>query len=240
MCVEEGIPIAVRVLGCKPTQVITARHDATKSTAKGTKEGEAALTERNRCCETGSARAKPLGRQSGKPPGAATTGAQEGQDSQSQENGPRPERAKKTQERAHERQKPESQVEGKSPRRGPDAHAQDSRWVRHRPTGAYLPCASSPYLQCDARVQPVENDFSRCNVAFARDGFVERSQNGQRVRARSPIGTPHDRGVGDVLTEEGSQVGGIVFKFGLHPGQGAVGASVRRADGHVQCGPCQG
>ena len=32
-------------LGCKPAQVITARHEATKSTAKGTeKEGEAALT----------------------------------------------------------------------------------------------------------------------------------------------------------------------------------------------------
>ena len=31
-------------LGCKPAQVITARHDATKSTAKGTKEGEAVLT----------------------------------------------------------------------------------------------------------------------------------------------------------------------------------------------------
>ena len=167
------------------------------------------------------------------------TGAQEGQDSQSQENGPRPERAKKTQERAHEKQKPESQVEGKSPRRGLDVLVQDSREVRHRPTGAYLPCAASPYLQCDARVQPVENDFSRGNVAFARDGFAERAQNGQRVRVRSPRGTPHDRGVGDVLTEEGSKVGAIVFEFGLHPGLGAVGASLQsvwRADGHVQCG----
>ena len=136
------------------------------------------------------------------------TGAQEGQDSQSRENGQRPERAKKTQERAHEKQKPGSQVDGKSPRRGLDVHVQDSRGVRHRPTGAYLPCAASPYLQCDARVQPVENDFSRGNVAFVRDGFAERAQNGQRVRVRSPIGTPHDRGVGDVLTEEGSQVGG--------------------------------
>ena len=98
---------------------------------------------------------------------------------------------------------------GKSPRRGLDVHVQDSRGVRHRPTGAYLPCAASPYLQCDARVQPVENDFSRGNVASARDGFAERAQNGQRVRVRSPIGTPHDRGVGDVLTEEGSQVGAI-------------------------------
>ena len=53
------------------------------------------------------------------------------------------------------------------------------------------------------------------------------------------MGTPHDRGIGDVLLEKGSQVGAIVFEFGLHPGLGAVGASlqsVRRADGHVQCG----
>ena len=75
--------------------------------------------------------------------------------------------------------------------------------------------------------------FSRGNVAFARDGFAERAQNGQRV----PTGTPHDRGVGDVLTEEGSQVGAIVFQFGHHPGLSAVGAglqSVWRANGHVQ------
>ena len=88
-------------------------------------------------------------------------------------------------------------------------------------------------------MQPVENDFSRGDVAFARDGFAERAQNGQRVRVRSSIGTPHDRGVGDVLAKKGSQVGAIVFEFGLHPGLGAVGASLQsvwRADGHVQCG----
>ena len=126
-------------LGCKPAQVITA----TKSTAKGTKKGgrSCADKDRNRCGEPASARARPLGRQSGKPPGAAMTGAQEGQDSQGQENGLRPECAKKTQERAHEKQKPESQVEGKSPRRGLDVHVQDSREVRHRPTGAYCVCA---------------------------------------------------------------------------------------------------
>ena len=71
----------------------------------------------------------------------------------------------------------------------------------------------------------MENDIS--HVAFARDGFAERAQNGQRVRVRSPIGTPHDRGVGDVLAEKGSQMGAIVFEFGLHPGLGAVGASSR-------------
>ena len=50
-----------------------------------------------------------------------------------------------------------------------------------------------------------ENDFSRGNVAFARDGFAERAQNGQRVGVRSSIGTPHDRGVGDVLAKKGSR-----------------------------------
>ena len=126
----------------------------------------------------------------------------------------------------------------KSPHWGLDVHVQDSQEVRHRPTGAHLPCAASPYLQCDARVQPVENDFSRGNVSFARDGFAERAKNGQRVRVRSPIGTPHDRGGGDVLTEEGSQVVAIVFEFSLHPGLGAVGVSLQsvwRANGHVQC-----
>ena len=105
------------------------------------------------------------------------------------------------------------------------------------PACAYLPCAASPYLQCDARVQPVEYDFSRSNVAFARDGFAERAQNGQRVGVRSPMGTPHDRGVGDVLSKEGSQVGTVMFQFGLYPGLCAVGASlqsVRGADGHIQ------
>ena len=105
-------------LGCKPAQVITARHGATKSTAKGTKEGEAALTKRETdAVRQGAPGPSPWARQSGKPPGAAMSGAQEGQDSQSQENGLRPERAKKTQERAHEKQKPESQVEGKKPAR---------------------------------------------------------------------------------------------------------------------------
>ena len=52
-------------LRCKPAQVITARHDATKSTAKGTKigGGRCAEKDRNRCCETGSARARTHGRQ---------------------------------------------------------------------------------------------------------------------------------------------------------------------------------
>ena len=83
----------------------------------------------------------------------------------------------------------------------------------------------------------MKDDISRSNVAFARDGFAERAQNGQRVGVRSPIGTPHDRGVGDVLTKKSSQVRSIVFKFGLDPGLSAVNTSlggVRGANGDIQ------
>ena len=47
------------------------------------------------------------------------------------------------------------------------------------------------------------DNLGRDKVAFARDGFTERAQNSQRLSTRSPTGTPHDRGVGDVLAEEG-------------------------------------
>ena len=117
------------------------------------------------------------------------------------------ERGTGTTGQAHRRRQAGSQAQEESPRQGLDVQVQVSREVRYGPAGAYLPCAASPYLQCDARVQPVENDFSRGDVAFARDGFAERAQNGQRVRVRSPIGTPHNRGVGDILAEKGSQVG---------------------------------
>ena len=73
----------------------------------------------------------------------------------------------------------------------------------------------------------MEDDFGRGNVAFARDGFAERAQNGQRVRVRSPIGTPHDRGVGDVLAKEGSQVGAVVFQ--CQPPERAESRWTRRA-----------
>ena len=173
------------------------------------------------------------------------TGAQEGQDSQSQENG-LDQSARRRHRNEHARsKKPESQVEGKGPRRGLDVRVQDSREVRHWPTGSYLPCAASPYLQCDARVQPVENDFSRGNVAFARDGFAERAQNGQRVRVRSPIGTPQDRGVGDVLTEEGSQVGGHSVRVWPPPWTGCSRCQPPRRAGSrwtrpMRCRRCPG
>ena len=74
-----------------------------------------------------------------------------------------------------------SQAQEERPQQGLDVQIQVGREIRHGPAGAYWPCAASPYLQCDARVQPVENDLSRGDVAFARDGFAERAQNGQRV-----------------------------------------------------------
>ena len=76
----------------------------------------------------------------------------------------------------------------RGPRQGLDVHVQSGWKIRHGPAGAYLPCAASPYFQRDAGVQSMEDDFGRGNVAFARDGFAERAQNGQRVRVRSPIG----------------------------------------------------
>ena len=84
----------------------------------------------------------------------------------------------------------------------------------------------------------MKDDFNRGDVAFARDGFAERAQNGQRVGVRSPIGAPHDRGVGDVLAKKSSQMRAIVLEFGLDPGLSAINTSlrgVRGADGHVQC-----
>ena len=60
-------------------------------------------------------------------------------------------------------------------------------------------------------------------VAFAHDGLTERVHNGQR---RSPIGTPHNRGVGDVLAEEGGKVWDTVGEFGFVSGLRAVNTSL--------------
>ena len=70
------------------------------------------------------------------------------------------------------------------------------------------------------------DNLGRDKVAFQRDGFAERAQNSQRVSMRSPIGTPHDRGVGNVLAEEGGKVWAIVGEFGLVSGLRAVGTSL--------------
>ena len=108
--------------------------------------------------------------------------------------------------------------------------------LRASTAGAYLSRATSPDLKRNARVEPVEDDFGRGNVAFARDGFAERAQNGQRVGVRSPVGAPNDWGVGD-LAKESSQVRAVTLQLGRHPGLCAVSASlqsVRSTDGHVE------
>ena len=87
-------------------------------------------------------------------------------------------------------------------------------------------------------MQSVKDNLGRSDVAFARNGFAERAQNGQRVGVRSPVGAPDDWGVRDILTKKGGQVGAIMLKFGLDPGLGAVNTSlgsVRGADGDIQC-----
>ena len=87
-------------------------------------------------------------------------------------------------------------------------------------------------------MQPVKDDLSRGDVAFARDGFAERAQNGQRVGVRSPIGTPHNWSVGNVLAMKSCQVRVIVLEFGLHSGLSTIDTGlrgVRGADGYVQC-----
>ena len=54
-----------------------------------------------------------------------------------------------------------------------------------------------------------------------------RAQNSQRVSMRSPTGTPHDRGVGNVLAEEGGEVWAMVGEFALVSGLGTSLLSVR-------------
>ena len=104
--------------------------------------------------------------------------------------------------RAHGRQQAGNQTRREGPQRGLGIQIQVGRESCHGPAGA--------------------NDFSRSDVAFARNGFAERAQNGQHVGVRSPIGTPHDRGVGDVLAKKSSQVRAIVLEFCLDPGLSAT------------------
>ena len=103
----------------------------------------------------------------------------------------------------------------------------------------------------------MENDVSRGDVAFARDRFAERAQNGQRVGVRSPIGTPHDWGVGDVLAKKGGQGGGHSVRVWPPPWSGcsqcqpprrsvsiwtrpAQSRHCPRAEVRTSAGPCQG
>ena len=123
------------------------------------------------------------------------------------------------------------------PQRGLGIQVQVHQRSSRRPTGANLACSPSPDLKSYAGVQPVKDNLGRSDVAFARNGFAEGAQNGQRVRMRSPVGAPDNWGVRDVLAKKRVQMGPIVLKFGLDPGLSAVCASlrcVRGADGDIQ------
>ena len=45
----------------------------------------------------------------------------------------------------------------------------------------------------------MKDNLGRSDVAFARNGFAERAQNGQRVGMRSPVGAPDNWGIRDVF-----------------------------------------
>ena len=137
----------------------------------------------------------------------------------------------------HTGQQAENQAEKTGPRQGLGIQIQVNRESGHRPAGTNLTCRTSPDLKSNTGVQSVKDNLSRSNVAFARNGFAERAQNGQRVGVRSPVGAPDNWGVRDILAEKSGQVGSIVLKFGLDPGLSAVNTSlggVRGANGDIQ------
>ena len=53
----------------------------------------------------------------------------------------------------------------------------------------------------------MKDNLGRSDVAFARNGFAEGAQNGQRVGMRSPVGAPDNWAVRDVLTKKRVQMG---------------------------------
>ena len=62
-----------------------------------------------------------------------------------------------------------------------------------------LPGAAFPDFQGDAGMKFLVDILGRDKVTFARNGLNERAQNSQCVSMRSPVGTPDNRRVGDVL-----------------------------------------
>ena len=114
-----------------------------------------------------------------------------GEAAESSENGRRGQR-RTNEPRARNTRSSRQSREG--PRKGLEIQIQVGREIRHGPAGAYLPCAATPDFQGDAGVQPVKDDLGRGDVAFARDGFTERAQNGQRVddKQHHPKGKTED------------------------------------------------
>ena len=86
----------------------------------------------------------------------------------------------------------------------------------------------------DTRPQPAETTLR----LRAMDLLRERKTVNVSV-VGSPIGTPVNRGVGDVLTEEEGKTWATAVELGSKPGSGAVWAclpSVRRADQRTSAG----
>ena len=125
----------------------------------------------------------------------------------------------------------------RAPGRNLGFRVQRVRKGRKWPTRTNLPSAAFPDFQGDTGVKFLLNNLGREKVTFARNGFAERARNCQRVSMRSPMGTPHNRDVGNVLMEEGGKVWATVREFGLVSGLRAVGAGLlvlRRADRNVK------
>ena len=97
-------------------------------------------------------------------------------------------------------------------------------------TSPNLPSAAFPDFKGGASMKFLIDSLSRDKVTFATNGFAERAQNSQRVSMTSPTNTPHDRGVGNVLTEEGGKVWAILGEFGLVSSLRAVGTSLLHSD----------
>ena len=134
----------------------------------------------------------------------------------------------------HQGTSPNQQKEQRQQKRGPgtareeglEVKLQGRREGRKRPARTDLLSTPFPNLQDDAAMQPLENDLSRDEIAFARDGFTERAQRSMCA---------DHRGVGDILSEEGWEVWAVVVKFGRAPGLGAA-----RLKCPGRCTRCQG
>ena len=93
---------------------------------------------------------------------------------------------------------------------------------RERPTGSNLP---------GLRFQIFRMVLAETKLRLRAMDLLRERKNSQRISVRSPTGTPHNRGAGNMLTEEGGKVWAVVRKFGLVSGLRAVGASLLRVRG---------
>ena len=122
-----------RELGCKLTQLITARHEAKRGRGAPKRRAENALRAKgrgdDRCSKQRSARAKPPGHQSGEPPWAAVAKRRAGEATGSQE------RRDRTGQ-VHGRRQAGRQAQEESPQRGLDVQVQIGQEFRHGSAGS--------------------------------------------------------------------------------------------------------